>query len=245
VEVPAQVDELADELFASGGVKAVVVGGSRASGEAYSDSDWDLGVYYRGEIDLAALATRGDVHQPGSWGRLMNGGAWLQLDGLRVDVLLRDLAVVEHWTAEARCGRYEVDGLLGYVAGIPTYSLLAEAAIARPLRGTLNLMTSFPDALATSAPPKWRFHRDFSLHHAEMHAARGNVVGAVGQAARAILEEAHARHCEQHRWALNEKRLLNRCELDSAAWLLRSPGNSDKQLSEFVTTLSATLGSSR
>lgn len=242
MEVPAQIDELADELAASGGVEAVVVGGSRGSGEADSDSDWDLGVYYRGGVDLAALAARGDVHEPGSWGRLMNGGAWLELDGLRVDVLLRDLAVVEHWTGEARRGRYEVDGLLGYVAGIPSYSLTAEAAIAQPLRGALDLVTSFPEQLATAAPARWRFSRDFSLHHAEMHAARGNVVGAVGQGARAVLEEAHARRCEQHRWALNEKRLLDGCELAAAATLLQSPGSSVAQLSEFVSRLRTTLG---
>jgi len=35
---------------------------------------------------------------PGSWGRLMNGGAWLKI-GERIDVLLRDLTVVEHSSA--------------------------------------------------------------------------------------------------------------------------------------------------
>lgn len=53
----------------------------------------------------------------------MNGGSWLQLDDLRIDVLVRDLDVVEHWAGEAGAGRFEVDGLPGYVAGITTYSL--------------------------------------------------------------------------------------------------------------------------
>ena len=43
-------------------------------------SDWDLGVYHRGTIDLSRLAVRGEVYPPGSWGRLMNGGAWLRSD---------------------------------------------------------------------------------------------------------------------------------------------------------------------
>jgi hypothetical protein len=41
-----------------------------------------------------------------------------------------------------------------------------------------------------------------------MHAARGNVVGVAGQVAKAAMEEAHARACEQGRWVLNEKRLI-------------------------------------
>jgi hypothetical protein len=41
-----------------------------------------------------------------------------------------------------------------------------------------------------------------------MHARRGNLVGATGQAAKAVMEEAHAILCERGQWVLNEKRLL-------------------------------------
>src|SRR4029077_14322726 len=105
---------------------AVVLAGSHAVGAGDPDSDWDLGVYYRGTIDLSTLAARGAVYPPGSWGRLMNGGAWLRCNGLKVDVLLRDLDTVEHWARRAEQGEFEVDALLGYVAGVPTYLLSAE-----------------------------------------------------------------------------------------------------------------------
>lgn len=39
--------------------------------------------------------------EPGDWGRIVNGGAWLEVEGERVDLLYRDLDVVEHWVAEA------------------------------------------------------------------------------------------------------------------------------------------------
>ena len=240
-QLPASIEALADVLMAGRGVEAVVLGGSRVSGHADGNSDWDLGVYYRGEVELDALATYGEVHPPGSWGRLMNGGAWLQLDGLKVDVLLRDLDAVEHWTAEAQEGRFEIDGLLGYVAGLPTYSLVAEAAAARPVRGELGIDGRFPERLAELGPARWRFNRDFSIRYAAMHAARGNVVGAVGQSARAIFEEAHARRCEQRRWGLNEKRLLDGCDLAAAAGLLCSPGTTNEELDALVTTLVTTL----
>jgi hypothetical protein len=134
--LPRPVADLCAALGSQRGVLAVALGGSRAAGNADAASDWDLGLYYRGEIDLTVMARHCEVHPPGSWGRLMNGGAWLTVDGLKVDVMLRDLDVVGHWSAEAERGRYEVDALLGYVAGAPTYGLMAEVAVSRALVGT-------------------------------------------------------------------------------------------------------------
>ena len=208
LDLPASIEALADELMTCPGAEAVVVGGSRAIGRSVAGSDWDLGLHYRGEIDLEPLTRRGEVHPPGSWGRIMNGGAWLDVDGTRVDVLLRDLDVVEHWAAEATGGRFEIDGLPGYVAGITTYSLVAEIDCSLPIRGRVLLDSTFPPALAVSGPERWRFNRDFSLHHAASHAERGITTAALGMASKAVLEEAHARCCQRRRWALNEKHLL-------------------------------------
>ena len=58
----------------------------------------------------------------GGWGGgVMNGGAWLSIEGRRVDVHYRDLNDVEHWCNEAVAGRFRKELLLFYVAGIPTY----------------------------------------------------------------------------------------------------------------------------
>src|SRR5882724_1826815 len=190
-DLPQPVAELVNILASMPGALAVALGGSRALACSDSGSDWDLGLYYRGAIDLTALAARGTVFPPGSWGRLMNGGAWLRGGGEKVDVLLRDLNVVEHWTRRAEKGEFEVDALLGYLAGVPTYMLSAELASCRRLRGDITA-TPFPPKLVVAAPPRWRFCRSFSLDYARMHAKRGNLVGATGQAAKAVMEEAHA-----------------------------------------------------
>lgn len=97
MDLPPPVEEIVESLATMPGAVAVVLGGSRAMGESDAGSDWDLGVYYRGALETSALAARGTVHPPGTWGRIMNGGAWLACAGLKVDVLLRDLDVVEHW----------------------------------------------------------------------------------------------------------------------------------------------------
>lgn len=208
MQMPGPIEELVNALATMPGVVAVVLGGSRGVGAADAASDWDLGVYYRGALDTGALAARGTVHPPGAWGRIMNGGAWLTVGGSKVDVLLRDLDVVEHWSARSADGEFEIDGLLGYLAGIPTYSLLAERAVAQLLRGALPAAGGFPARLSETAPERWRFARRFSLDHARMRAARGDRVGTFGQAARAVIEHAHAVLCERRTWALNEKRIV-------------------------------------
>jgi len=206
-DLPQPIAELVDVLADMPGTVAVVLGGSRALGSNDAGSDWDLAVYYRGAIDLTAIAARGTVFPPGSWGRVMNGGAWLRCGGEKVDVLLRDLDVVEHWSRRGEQCEFEVDALLGYVAGVPTYILSAELASCRPLRGNIPA-APFPRQLVVTAPPRWRFCRSFSLDYARMHARRGSLAGATGQAAKAVMEEAHAVLCERGQWVCNEKRLI-------------------------------------
>jgi hypothetical protein len=239
--LPHAVSRVVDTLTKSAGVVAVVLGGSRASAIEDLQSDWDLAVYYRGAIDLAPLATFGDVHPPGSWGRLMNGGAWLTIDGVAVDVMLRDLDVVEHWTAEAHRGVYELDAILGYLAGLPTYSLMAELASGRLLSGALPIVTAVPPALVAGAPPRWRFARDFSLEYAQMHAQRGNIVGAVGHASKAAFEEAHARMCERGLWVLNEKRMLGDAGLDVVQSLFAAAPSSAAACAPWLRAVSEVL----
>src|SRR4051812_35137475 len=130
--LPTPVATLADALARVPGVVAVVLGGSRATGAHRPDSDWDLGVYYRGAQrpldpdDVRALGYPGEVSAVGAWGPIVNGGAWLTVDDTPVDVLYRDLDRIEHWLTEAREGRFEVLAQNGYLAGAPTYLPVGE-----------------------------------------------------------------------------------------------------------------------
>ena len=240
-DLPHVVAELVDLLASIPGAVAVVLGGSRALGSNDAGSDWDLGLYYRGSIDLTALAARGTVFPPGSWGRLMNGGAWLRCGEEKVDVILRDLDVVEYWTRRAADGEFERDALLGYLAGVPTYILSAELASCRPLRGGIP-SAPFPPKLAAAAPPVWRFCRSFSLDYARMHAQRGYVVGATGQAAAAVMEEAHAILCERGQWVCNEKRLIEAAGLAGLHPLFAQVPNESASLARWVDLVAEQLG---
>jgi len=243
-QLPQPVAELVDLLASMPGAVAVVLGGSRALASNDAGSDWDLGLYYRGAIDLTALGARGTVFPPGSWGRLMNGGAWLRCGDEKVDVILRDLVVVEHWTRRAEEGEFERDALLGYLAGVPTYILSAELASCRLLRGDI-MAAPFPPKLAAAAPAVWRFCRSFSLDYARMHARRGNVAGATGQAAAAVMEEGHAILCERGQWVCNEKRLIETAGLAHLHDLFSQVPNESVILAQWVDLVAGRLGVSK
>jgi hypothetical protein len=135
------MEHLADRLARIPGVEAVALGGSRARGEGRRDSDWDFGLYYRDRIeadDVRALGFEGDVVEPGAWGRLVNGGAWLTVDGQRVDLLYRELGFVQHWVDEANEGRFEIDLVEGYVAGMATSCLPASSRSRRSSTGSFR-----------------------------------------------------------------------------------------------------------
>jgi hypothetical protein len=244
IDLPEPVAELVRALTDMPGAVAVAFGGSRALGLGDTLSDWDFGLYYRGTIDLATLTAWGTVHPPGSWGRLLNGGAFLSCGAENVDVGLRDLDVVEHWTRRAGQGEFEVDHMLGFVAGLPTYLLAAELASCRVLWGSLPA-APFPAKLAAAAPPYWRLFRSFSLDYARVHAQRGNVVGATGQAARAVLEEAHAVLCQSGRWACNEKRLIEAASLSGVQPLFAEIPSEPAGLVLWVDLIAGQLGVSK
>ena len=90
-------------------------------------SGYDIGLYYQGDLDIAALEqvartldtpVDGRTYQPraadaprmtgiGGWGPWVNGGGWLTIDGQPVDILYRDAARVERVIGEVPDGRFE------------------------------------------------------------------------------------------------------------------------------------------
>jgi predicted nucleotidyltransferase len=208
---------VADRLAGLPRVRAVTLGGSRAQGTGGPDSDWDLAVYYRGAFDpadLRELGWPGEVSALGGWGGgVFNGGAWLTVEGRRVDVHYRDLDVVEHELAEARAGRFHWEPLMFHLAGIPSYLVVAELAINRVLRGDLP-NPGFPEALRAAAPPVWRERAAMTLAYAKNgFAPRGQVTEVAGTLATATMQTAHAVLASRAEWVTNEKRLIARAGL--------------------------------
>jgi hypothetical protein len=227
------------------GVVAVALGGSRAQGDHRPDSDWDFGLYYRDRLDsedVVALGWPGRVFAPGEWGGgVMNGGAWLQVDGRRVDLHYRDLDDVEHWLAEAQVGRFKVERLPFYLAGIPTYVVVGELAMAQVLVGELP-RPEFPAALRHAASSFWQAAAELSLDYADsVFAGRGDALGCAGSLARAVIEAAHARLATKGAWALNEKRIVQQAGLGHLTAHFANLGRTPSQLQHAVQTITEAL----
>jgi hypothetical protein len=185
------------------------------------------------------------VVEPGDWGRLVNGGAWLTIEGERVDLLYRDLDAVEHWLAEAEAGRYEVDAVEGYVAGMASYMLAGELALAEVLAGELP-RPPFPQSLREAAPRGWRTTAAISLAVAETLAERADVATCAGLLAKAAIAEAQARLAERAEWALNEKGIVGRAGLPRRVTsILAAPGDRPFELQRSTSSMRVALGHSQ
>jgi hypothetical protein len=242
-ELPAAVTSLATDLARLPGAVAVVLGGSRATGTHRPDSDWDLGVYHRGGLEPADLrrmaGDTGVVSELGEWGPIMNGGAWLTVDGMAVDVLYRDLATIERWTADAAQGRFEILTQNGYLAGAPTYLPAGELALCRVLHGDLP-RPAFTDALAVAARARWEGKAAVSLMFAGIHADAGDAVACAGMLAQATLCAAHARLATRREWVLNEKRLVERAGLGEVERAMIRTGGLEARVEAVARALDVT-----
>jgi hypothetical protein len=171
----------------------------------------------------------------------MNGGAWLVIEGQRVDLIYRDLDEVERRVAETEVGDFEVQLLGGFLAGFPTYMLAGELAINKVLVGDLP-RTTFPAALRESAPPRWRDRARFSVRIAAVYAHTGEVVQFGGLIAKATVETAHARLAERGEWALNEKRIVSRGGVREVEYHMAALGARTPELLDTLERVAMVLG---
>ena len=116
----ALISEIVEQVHGVDGVRAIVLGGSRARGTHTPASDIDLGVYYSATqpLDVPALdrvaAGLDDSQQPGrvtpigGWGPWINGGGWLKVRGQAVDLVYRDLDRVVAVIERCRAGQLEM-----------------------------------------------------------------------------------------------------------------------------------------
>ncbi|MGW2858402.1 nucleotidyltransferase domain-containing protein [Streptomyces sp. NPDC001205] len=217
-----RVAALAERLTEVPGVRAVALGGSRARGAHRPDSDWDLGLYYRGEVDVGALArlaeeTTGaavEVAGPGGWGPWVNGGAWLTLDGVAVDWILRDLDRVERVWADCLDGQYEVGVQPGHPLGFWSPAYPGEVALGQVLADPQGELTElqertrcYPEPLrAALVGASWE--AEFSVALARKSAGGGDPLHVSLCLSRAFGILAQSLHAHHRRWLLNEKGAL-------------------------------------
>jgi predicted nucleotidyltransferase len=123
------LDRLSTELSKVPGVRAIILGGSRARGDAGANSDYDIGLYYEhgDPLDIASLeravamlddaGPTASVTAIGGWGPWINGGGWLTVGGTRVDLIGILIAFARPFAIAAKAGSSVITN-----PGIPTRS---------------------------------------------------------------------------------------------------------------------------
>lgn len=218
----ADMTALARELGAVRGVVAVALGGSRARGTSSPDSDVDLGVYVHDDVDRLGLSsvasqwadTPVTVGPAGSWGPWVDSGAWLSVDGVAVDLILRDVARVDRECGRARHGMFAFHSQAGHPFGFLDVSYAGEVALAVPLHDphgylsrTAASLTPYPEPLRVAMTDAlWQV--DFVLDAAAKAASRGDAAYVALCLADAAIRLAHGWHADQRAWATNEKGLV-------------------------------------
>ena len=221
------VSSLATRLGAIGGIRAVVLGGSHARGQAQPGSDIDLGLFYSetGPFSIQSIRevaeeindTTGPVVTDFyGWGPWVNGGAWLTIGGQRVDFLYRSLEQVERVAAEAEAGRYEVHYLQQPPFGFFSGTYLGEVAVCIALfdpdariEALKRRVACYPEALRRSVVRDYLFMAQFTLTaFAPKVAARSDTYGTAACLTRAVNELVLALFALNRKYPLNDKTAL-------------------------------------
>jgi predicted nucleotidyltransferase len=218
---------LANKLASIRGVRAVVLGGSWASGTGDAHSDIDLGIYYDPAAppaltDLRALAARHDdsgsgdaVTDFGGWGPWINGGAWLTIDGRRVDWIYRDLSKVRRVVEECVAGKPTLHYQPGHPHGFHTPIYAGELALCKPLTDAHGDIAALK-AQVLPYPPELRraiiagslWDANFALETAQKSAPRGDILHLSGSLFRSAACLTQALFALNELYCLNEKGAL-------------------------------------
>lgn len=223
-------NRIATSLQKVPGVVAVVLGGSRATGSSVATSDYDIGVYYHADtLDMAALqrvatalddAGRHDlVAAPGGWGAWVNGGAWITVEGHRVDIILRDIDRVTTACAAAVAGRFGVYYQPGHPHGfldIMYAGEVAHAAVRWQHADCITLLkdqvTPYPPALRDALMGFFRFEAGFSHQMATSSALTDDAFYTHAHITRSLAALHQVLFAHNRTYCLNEKRAVARID---------------------------------
>ena len=185
-KIGAILEKVTNSLQNVPGIQGIVLGGSRARGNATADSDIDIGIYYdEPKLDIAKLDAvareldderrDGLICPPGGWGKWVNAGGWLVIEDFPVDFILKDIGRVKNIIDDCRKGIVAPHYQTGHPHAYIDAMYMGELAISQVLWDKDGEIARLK-AIAEVYPPKlketivWLFSFEAGFSH--MLAAR-------------------------------------------------------------------------
>lgn len=218
------IDKAGKTLSGVAGIKAAVLGGSRARGTHTAGSDVDIGIYYEeNALDLAALDKAAQamdderrknlITPPGGWGRWVNGGAWLRVDGYPVDFILRDFARVKQVVLACQNGNISIHYQTGHPHGFLSAMYMGELAVCKLLweadgdvSGLKQTAEQYPQKLKEAILRLFSFEAGFSLALAEKNAGKDDRYYVTAHLVRSVSALNQVLFALNETYCLNEKK---------------------------------------
>lgn len=227
-----QLSKIVESLSKVRGVKALALGGSQSLNEANEHSDFDIGLYYNtNNLDLVALEKslkalddgRGEnlFNPPGQWGPWINGGAWLTVDSVPVDILLRDLQTVKNVVEDCIEGKITIDYQCGHPFGFVNAIYAAETHYCKPLwqddSATLDQLKDLLHSKGDYSPQmreavirRFLWEAWFSLACGRKAAFKGDLNYMMGSMFRTVCCWVEVIYAINNTYLMNEKGALSR-----------------------------------
>lgn len=210
------------------GVAAIVLGGSRARGKAHAASDYDIGLYFEAAVPLDTerllIAAKDVADDPattavtkiGEWGPWIVGGAWLSVEGHKVDLLYRNADAVRTIMESCRAGVVSMDYQPGHPHGFCSAIWTGEIACCLPLHDPRELIARlksaalpYPRLLRDALIRRFQWEILFSIENAELAIARDERTHVAGCAYRSLACIAQVLFALNERYLINEKGALS------------------------------------
>lgn len=185
-------------------VKAIVLGGSFATGFATEASDLDVGIYYHevepfsiGDVQSVAQKYAYDsvptVTKFYEWGPWVNGGAWIQTAHGKVDFLYKNIDQIISTIENAKNGIWENHFEQQPPYGFSSIIFLAETQSCIPLNDPSDIIENlkqevlhYPPKLKQAVIQQSLWAAEFTIWHAEQFAEKRDMYNTVGCLTRAV-----------------------------------------------------------
>ena len=222
----AILNRIVNDLKNVKGVRAVVLGGSYATGHANETSDLDMGIYYHEnspfnveEIrDIAkryAIGNTPTVTDFYQWGPWVNGGAWMNTSAGKVDFLYRNIDQVKTTIEKAKNGEWENHYEQRPPYGFSSVIYLAECQSCIPLYDPQNMITElkqevsvYPSKLKHTIIQETLWSAEFTLIQASTFIEKQDIYNIAGCLTRAVKNIVSALFAINEIYPIGDKRAL-------------------------------------